>query len=128
VLVVDDNVDAAQSLAMLLQILGHEVETVGDAVSTLARAPLFQPDLVLLDVGLPQMNGYDVARALRAQPFMREAMLVACTGYGQEEDRRRAREAGFDYHLVKPVHAEDLERILTQLRGRSARDAGSAPE
>ena len=126
VLVVDDNADAAQSIAMLLEILGHRVETLGDALSAVARAPLYQPDLVLLDVGLPQMSGYEVARALRAQPSMRETMLVACTGYGQDEDRRRAREAGFDYHLVKPVHVEDLERIFAEIRGKTARDAGGS--
>jgi PAS domain S-box-containing protein len=125
VLVVDDNQDAAQSLAMLLEILGHRVETSNDAASALSRAPVFQPDLVLLDVGLPNMNGYEVARALRAQPSMRESTLVACTGYGQEDDRRKAREAGFDHHLVKPVHMEDLERILVRMYGRAARDAGS---
>jgi two-component system CheB/CheR fusion protein len=125
VLVVDDNEDAAQSLAMLLEILGHRVETASDAPSALSRAPVFQPDLVLLDVGLPNMNGYEVARALRAQPSLRDSTLVACTGYGQDEDRRKAREAGFDHHLVKPVHMSDLEQILARMTGRMARDAGS---
>jgi two-component system CheB/CheR fusion protein len=128
VLVVDDNLDAGQSLAMLLEILGHRVETLADAATALSRAPVFQPDLVLLDVGLPNMNGYEVARALRSQPSMRDSILVACTGYGQDEDRRKAREAGFDYHLVKPVHAEDLERILARMSGRAARDAGGGAD
>ena len=126
VMVVDDNADAAQSLGVLLEIMGHNVEIQGDALSALARAPIFQPDLILLDVGLPHMSGYDVARAMRAQPMLREVMLVACTGYGQDEDRRRSREAGFDYHLVKPVHTEDLERIFSEMTGRAARDAGGA--
>ena len=126
VLVVDDNPDAAQSLAMLLEVLGHRVETFGDALSALSRAPVYQPDLVLLDVGLPRMSGYEAARALRAMPSMRGTMLVACTGYGQEEDRKRSREAGFDYHLVKPVRMEDLERILTEVAGRGAQAAQSA--
>jgi CheY-like chemotaxis protein len=129
VMVVDDNQDAAQSLAVLLEIMGHRVETQGDALSAIARAPLFQPDLVLLDVGLPRMSGYDVARALRAQQTLRHVMLVACTGYGQEDDRRKSREAGFDQHLVKPVHVEDLERIFSELAGRAARlarDAGGS--
>jgi len=126
VMVVDDNHDAAQSLAVLLEIMGHRVETQGDALSAIARAPLFQPDLVLLDVGLPRMSGYDVARAMRAQQTMRHVMLVACTGYGQEDDRRKSREAGFDQHLVKPVHVEDLERIFTELAGRAAQSARDA--
>ncbi len=122
VLVVDDNADVAQSIAMLLEILGHRVETAGNGVEALSRAPLFLPDMVVLDIGLPGMNGYEVARAMRAHPLLRHVVLVACTGYGQDEDRRRVQEAGFDHHLIKPAQLSDLEKILEHM----ARTRGDA--
>jgi two-component system CheB/CheR fusion protein len=100
VLVVDDSLDVAESLALLLQIEGHEVRTAYDGPTALAAAEEFQPEAVFLDIGLPRMDGYEVARALRAHPEYRTIMLVAVTGYGQDEDRRRSREAGFNHHLV----------------------------
>jgi PAS domain S-box-containing protein len=112
VLVVDDNEDVARSIEMLLQILGHDVEVAHDGVAALALARKSHPDVVLLDLGLPLMNGYDVARALRGDARFGTTLLVACTGYGREQDRDRVREAGFDEHLVKPVHAADLARLL----------------
>ena len=115
VLVVDDNPDVAQSIAMLLDILGHHVEIAVNGVEALSRAPLTRPDLVILDIGLPGMNGYEVARAMRAHPLLRNVVLVACTGYGQDEDRRRVQEAGFDHHLIKPPQLSDLEKILEQM-------------
>lgn len=109
ILVVDDNVDAAESLALMLGYLGHETRVAHDGPSTLQIAAAFQPELVLLDIGLPGLDGYEVARRLRAQRETRAAVLVAITGYGQEEDRRRARKAGFDHHLTKPV---DHDRLI----------------
>jgi PAS domain S-box-containing protein len=112
VLVVDDSVDAAESTAMLLRMLGHQIETVHDGPSVLEAVRGFRPQVVLLDIGLPGMNGYEVAKALRAQSENGALFLVAVTGYGQEEDRRRSREAGFDQHVTKPVELATLQRIL----------------
>src|SRR5205085_2837276 len=103
VLIVDDNTDAAASAAVLLRLLGHKVETAGDGASALALAAAFRPEIALLDIGLPGMTGYELARAMRAQPENRDTVLIAVTGYGQEEDRRMSHNAGFDRHLVKPV-------------------------
>jgi two-component system CheB/CheR fusion protein len=115
ILVVDDNRDAAESLAVMLRLMGHGVETAHSGPAALALAPALAPDVVLLDIGLPGMDGYEVARRLRAagEP---QPVLIAVTGYGQEEDRRRSREAGCDHHLVKPVDHEDLERVITRVR------------
>jgi CheY-like chemotaxis protein len=113
VLVVDDNQDAAESLALLLQIWGHEVWTAYDGPSTLALVAEYRPDIVLLDIGLPGMSGYEVVKRLRELPGEERAVLVAVTGYGQPSDRERAREAGFDHHLVKPVEPAHLQEILT---------------
>jgi PAS domain S-box-containing protein len=115
VFVVDDNVDAAESLAMVLGLHGHHVRTMHDAQSVLAAAEQEMPEVVILDIGLPQMDGYEVARRLRASPGGDEVVLIALTGYGQAEDKQRAQEAGFDHHVVKPVEPESLERLL--LRG-----------
>jgi PAS domain S-box-containing protein len=112
VLVVDDNVDAAESLAALLQVHGHEPRTAHSGPDALAAAGEFRPDLVLLDIGLPGMDGYAIARALRGEPWGRGLRLVALTGYGQDDDRRRALEAGFDQHLTKPAGPEVLLRLL----------------
>jgi len=112
VLLVDDNVDAVESLAMLLAIDGHEVRTCYDGPSALAIAASFLPELIVLDVGLPGMNGYQVAERIRQSPELGDPILVALTGYGQEEDRRRAWSAGFDYHLIKPTDVRALEELL----------------
>jgi signal transduction histidine kinase/ActR/RegA family two-component response regulator len=114
VLIVDDNADAAESMAMLLRALGHEVRTAPDGPAALERARAFQPDMVLLDIGLPRMDGYEVARRLRGEAGLCKVLLVALTGYGQDEDRRRTREAGFDHHLVKPIDWDDLEPLLQE--------------
>lgn len=110
ILIVDDNEDAATSLAMLLSALGHETHTAHDGKSALAAVQAVQPEVVLLDIGLPDMDGYEVGRCLRQS--YRRLRLIALTGYGQEEDIRRAREAGFDYHLLKPVGLEELRTLL----------------
>jgi CheY-like chemotaxis protein len=117
VLVVDDNVDGAQSLARVLQICGHENRTAHDGPEALDAARLFQPDVVLLDIGLPGMNGYEVARRLRADPALSRAVVVALTGWGSEEDKRQSREAGFDFHLTKPVEVTAIQTILAQTNG-----------
>ena len=113
VLVVDDNHDAADSLGMLLQFLGAEVMVVHDGRSALAAMKTFKPSVVLLDLGMPEMNGLEVARRMREDPEARSATLVAVTGWGQREDRRRTQEAGFDYHLVKPADVGTLQSILS---------------
>jgi two-component system CheB/CheR fusion protein len=112
VLVVDDNADAAQSLALLLELGGHDVRVVHDGLAALKTAEPFRPEVVFLDIGLPEMDGYEVARRLRKLPGTEKALLLALTGYGQEGDRRRSREAGFDRHLVKPVDPEVLRALL----------------
>jgi CheY-like chemotaxis protein len=120
---VDDNEDGAESIAMLLRIKGHEVRVSYDGESALRAFDNFAPQVVLLDIGMPGMSGYEVARRLRAVPTPPGALLVALTGYGQDEDRRRALEAGFDYHLVKPV---DFDILLGLLEINPERDRGAA--
>jgi CheY-like chemotaxis protein/chorismate mutase len=116
VLIVDDNVEAAEMLATLLEAHGHDTSVVGDGPSALAIAPVFQPEVALLDIGLPVMDGYELARRLRGIPGFATTRLVAITGYGQASDRRRSREAGFDEHLVKPVNVDTLIKILSRAR------------
>jgi CheY-like chemotaxis protein len=125
VLVVDDNVDAADMLAETLGLEGYEVEQAHDGVMALARAATFGPDVVLLDIGLPELDGDEVARRLRQQPGGDSLLLVALTGYGQASDRQRSREAGFDVHFVKPA---DLERLLALLEApREPQRAQASP-
>jgi two-component system CheB/CheR fusion protein len=112
VLLVEDNLDAAEALSELLRMWGHEVEVAHDGVSALRTARTVEPDVVLLDIGLPGMDGYEVARELRAIPGLAASRLIALTGYGQESDRRRSSLAGVDHHLVKPVDLERLRALL----------------
>lgn len=112
ILVVDDNQDAAEMLSEMLRAIGHETEMAYDGPHALRVASAFQPTVALLDIGLPVMDGYEVARRLRAEPGLAGIRLVAITGYGQDEDRRRSEAAGFDVHLVKPVQLGDLRRVL----------------
>ncbi|HEX7121479.1 MAG TPA: PAS domain S-box protein [Gemmatimonadaceae bacterium] len=116
VLVVDDNRDAAVSLAMVLQMLGEETRTAHDGLEALEVAAEFEPDVILLDLGMPRLNGFDAARKLRERAWRRRPVLVALTGWGQEDDQRRSREAGFDAHVVKPVEPAVLAQMLAQLR------------
>ena len=118
-LVVDDNVDAAEALAMMLELDGHSVIRAHDAHSAIACARSEHPDAMLLDIGMPDIDGYELARRLRALPEAEEATLIAVTGYGQAEDRKRAEEAGFDHHLVKPVELDTLRAMLSADRVRS---------
>ncbi len=112
VLAVDDNVEAADSLAMFLRLAGQEVRVAYDGVTALRISQVFRPQVVFLDLGMPDMDGYDVARQLRKNPELKRAILVALTGWGREEDRHRSRQAGFDYHLVKPAEPAALEQVL----------------
>jgi PAS domain S-box-containing protein len=114
VLVVDDNRDAAESLAVLLRLHGCEVRTANDGLEAVAAASVFSPQLVLLDLGLPKLSGYDAARQIREQQGS-GVVLIAVTGWGQDEDRRRSREAGFDHHLVKPVELGELQELLPRI-------------
>lgn len=124
ILVVDDNQDSAMSLAMLLEIGGHEVRTAHDGLEALDVAETFLPDLVLMDLGMPKLNGYDAASRIREQGWGRSMILVAVTGWGQDEDRRRTTEAGFDGHLVKPVdHELPFGNCVSGIRGRSASES-----
>lgn len=118
ILVVDDNKDSADSLSMMLHQRGNEVRTVFDGFQALEAVQSFTPDVVLLDIGLPGMSGYEVARTLRTDPRLRRALLIAQTGWGQEEALYKAKEAGFDYHLVKPLDLSDLETIFAALDAR----------
>ena len=119
ILVVDDNEDAAHMLSMLLEDAGHEVMTEGDPVIALERAQATRPDVFVLDIGLPRMDGHELARRLRASPAGAGATLIALTGYGQPADRERAARAGFDHYLVKPVDPVALERLLSTATKRS---------
>lgn len=119
VLVADDNSDAADSLAMLLTILGNEVRTAADGQEAVEIAEAFRPDVAVLDIGMPRLDGNGAARRIRAEPWGRGMALVALTGWGHEDDRRRTAEAGFDLHLTKPIDPTTLDDLLVQLtRGR----------
>jgi two-component system CheB/CheR fusion protein len=111
-LVVDDNVDAAESLAMLMESWGHEVQIAHDGPTALQAAQRCYPDVIFLDIGLPGMNGYQVAKQLRQHPEFSKTLLIAITGYGQDKDRRDSKEAGFDHHLIKPVEPDGLKQFL----------------
>jgi CheY-like chemotaxis protein len=113
VLVVDDNRDSAQSLAMMLQLMGHTTATAYDGEDAVERAAQFTPDVVLLDLGLPKIDGFEAARRIRALPHGAAMTLVALTGWSQEKDRRRSVEAGFDHYVVKPAKRADLEQLLS---------------
>lgn len=122
VLVVDDNHDSADSLAALLKILGHEVTTAYDGAQAVETAAELRPEVVLLDIGMPVLDGFEACRRIREQPWGRGMHLIALTGWGQEEDRRRSRDAGFDSHLVKPVDADDLIRAVASAPVNSTAD------
>jgi signal transduction histidine kinase len=115
VLVVDDNVDSAGCLALLLKLSGHDVQMAHDGPTALDLARMFHPQIVLLDIGLPQINGYEVARRLREWPEIQKSVLIALTGYGRAEDQQLSKEAGFDYHLVKPADPDALEALINAL-------------
>ncbi len=111
VLVVDDNHDSADMMTMLLEFVGHDVQTAHDGLEAVALVAEFQPHVVLLDIGLPVLNGYEAAERIRRAPGM-QPVLIALTGWGQADDRRRAADAGFDHHLVKPVDHDVLMKLV----------------
>ncbi|HET9940318.1 MAG TPA: response regulator, partial [Candidatus Eisenbacteria bacterium] len=124
ILVADDNEDSAESLALLLEAHGHQVQVAHDGESALAVAERFRPDVAFIDIGMPKRSGYEVAEELRLRPWSESVRLIAVTGWGQESDRRRAQEVGFDAHLVKPATPEALFGLLasfdTPRAGRAA--------
>lgn len=115
ILVVDDNHDSALSLSMMLSIMGHETRTAHDGESAVATAESFLPEVVLLDIGLPKLNGYEVAQRIREQAWGANMFLIAVTGWGQDEDRQRSSEVGLNVHMVKPVEPAALEKLLATL-------------
>jgi two-component system CheB/CheR fusion protein len=112
VLVVDDNRDAGEALALLIGTLGHQVRVLDDGTEALGVSAQWRPDVMLLDIGLPGMDGFEIARRLRGMPELKDMCLIACTGYGGDDHRRLMTEAGFDGYLIKPVEVAELERIL----------------
>jgi CheY-like chemotaxis protein len=123
ILIVDDNKDSAESLAMLLEITGHRTFIVHDGVAAIAAAEAHRPEVMLLDIGMPRLNGYEVCRRVRLQPWGAEIKIIALTGWGQEEDRRKSQEAGFDGHLVKPVDYNALLELLGSIRAGASQPA-----
>jgi CheY-like chemotaxis protein len=115
VLLVEDNPDTAESLTTLLELLGHRVRAVSDGVPAIDAARANRPNVMVVDIGLPGMDGYEVARLARRDPDLKDVVLVALTGYGREEDKQQAMAAGFDYHLVKPVNPEALDGLVARL-------------
>ena len=118
ILVVDDNHDAAESMRMVLNLLGADVRVANDGPQALDAFEAYRPDVVLLDIGMPGMDGYEVARIIRAKHSEPRPAIVALTGWGQEDDRRRSHEAGFDHHLVKPADIGALRALLASLQSR----------
>ncbi len=112
---VDDNIDTATGMVRLLKLLGNDVRVAHDGPAGVALGRAFRPDFVLLDIGLPGMNGYEVAASLKAEASCKDAVVIAVSGYGQDDDRRRSRAAGFDHHLVKPVDFDQLTSLLRQV-------------
>jgi CheY-like chemotaxis protein len=119
ILVADDNADAAESIAMLLEEEGHDVRMVHDGKAAVDAMGVFHPHLALLDIGMPRLNGYQVAQRARSEPWGRDMFLVALTGWGQAEDRRKSSEARFDRHIVKPITLAALEEVLMDARART---------
>jgi signal transduction histidine kinase/ActR/RegA family two-component response regulator len=128
ILVVDDSVDAADSLAKVLRVLGHVVHTAYDGQAALEAARLNAPDIVMLDIGMPRMDGFDVARRMRKDPALKDFFLVALTGYGQDEDRRQSQESGFNAHLVKPVLLDQLRAVLDNVSASRAPESDLEPQ
>lgn len=119
ILVVDDNHDAARLLSMTLRLLGNEVHTAYSGREAIDVAARVRPHVVVMDIGMPEMSGYDAARRMRSEPWGKDAILIALTGWGQTEDKQRSAEAGFDHHLVKPLEPATLRRVLESGRDRS---------
>ena len=127
ILVVDDRKNAADILAKLLRKRGHEVQTAYDGKNALVAAEKFRPEVVLLDIGMPDMNGYEVCRQIRKQHWGNGMYIIAVSGWGQEQDRRRSEEAGFDYHLVKPVNSTVLTKVLDSISTKTPLNTAFSP-
>jgi CheY-like chemotaxis protein len=112
---VDDNRDSANSMATMLKLMGNEVRTAHDGIEAVGTAEEFRPKAILMDLGMPKLNGYEATQRIREHPWGREMMIIAMTGWGQETDRTQSHEAGCDGHLVKPVNLSHLESLLTEL-------------
>jgi CheY-like chemotaxis protein len=128
ILVVDDNVDSAVAFSVFLEHSGHRTRVAHDGMAALAVANEFRPDVILLDIGLPGMDGHETARAIRQQPWAKELTIIATSGWGQESDKQRSRDVGIDHHLVKPVDLSALMQLLSTLPTTAAADRGSQPE
>jgi PAS domain S-box-containing protein len=115
ILVADDNTDSASSLAMMLDLMGNDVRTAHDGLEAVAAAADYRPDLILLDIGMPKLNGYEACHRIREQPWGKSILIAAVTGWGHEDDRRRSREAGFNHHLIKPIGPDAVEKLLVEL-------------
>jgi CheY-like chemotaxis protein len=115
VLVTDDNRDQAESLAMLLNLMGHDVRTAFDGAEALETALAFAPEIALIDIGMPGMDGTEIARRFKAQPALRDTVLVAVTGWAQDKDREKSRASGFSHHLVKPADPAEIQAIVASL-------------
>jgi CheY-like chemotaxis protein len=126
VLVVDDNYDAADSMATMLQLLGNDTFTARDGEEAVSACETFHPDVVLMDIAMPTMNGYEACRQMRLAPWGRDVVIIALTGWGTDEDRRRTREFGFNHHLTKPVNLATLRSILGGLEPRDRVDRSRA--
>jgi CheY-like chemotaxis protein len=124
ILIVDDSEDGAESLALLLELAGHETHKAHDGLAAVEAAERVRPDAILLDIGLPKINGYEACRRIRNQPWGKHIVLVALTGWGQDEDRQQAQEAGFDVHMVKPVDHDALMEFLTTVPSVRKQDSG----
>ena len=122
---VDDNEDSARSMARVLKLLGNEVRTAHDGFEAVKVADEFRPEIILMDLGMPGLNGYEATRQIRSRPWGRSVTIIALTGWGQDGDRLLSREAGCDGHLVKPVSFPDLEKLLAELTGNEANHARS---
>jgi len=116
VLVADDNEDAVETAAMVLSLNGNDVQLASDGLEAVQAADRYRPDVVLLDIGMPKLNGFEACRRIRSEPWGKDMLLVAVTGWGQEEDRRRTAEAGFDAHFTKPVDFASVMALIGQRR------------
>jgi CheY-like chemotaxis protein len=117
ILVADDDQDSAESLAMLLQMMGHEVRSALNGLEAVAVAAAFEPDLIVLDIGMPGLDGYEVCRRIRQQPWAHTVVIAALTGWTRDEDRHRSQEAGFNHYLVKPVDPQALADLVGRITG-----------
>lgn len=115
ILIADDNEDSATAMAMIFKLMGNEVRMATDGLEAIQIAEAFRPELILMDIGMPEMNGYDACRQIRKQPWGDSIVIAALTGWSREEDQRHAQDAGFNHHLIKPIDPDCLEKLLEDL-------------